>query len=47
MRVGTTCADGAGEDAGEVAVTPTLGEEFFGGAGEPAIAVTILKTLFE
>ena len=47
MRGGPASADGAGEDAGKVAVKPTLGDKFFHGAREPVAAVAIAEALFE
>src|ERR1700758_1911490 len=47
VRGGPASADGAGEDAGKVAVKPTLGDKFFHGAREPVAAVAIAEALFE
>ena len=46
MRDSPASAHGTGEDAGKVAVEPTLGGKFFQGAREPVAAVAIAETLF-
>jgi hypothetical protein len=47
VRGGPASANGTGEDAGKVAVEPTLGEKLLHGAKEPVAAVAIAETLFE
>jgi hypothetical protein len=47
VRGGPASADGTGEDAGKVAVKPTLGEKLLHGAREPVATVAIPEILFE
>jgi len=47
MRGGPTSGDRAGEDSGEIAFEPTLGDKLFHGAADPAGTIAVLETALE